>query len=115
MKIPIRSLLTGVALACFGMTAQAGVLIDDFDWTGTLTITGFSVFKAPPPAPPFPTCGLDPTPDGLTCLTDCCGLPRDHFKTWRLQPEPFTLIVNVVDQFMSDDLQLSAIELWLDF
>ncbi len=27
---------------------------------------------APPPAAPFPTCGTDPTPDGLTCDTSPC-------------------------------------------
>jgi len=34
---------------------------------------------------------------------------QNHYKTWRVQPEPFTGIVQVKDQFMSDDLTLSQI------
>jgi hypothetical protein len=41
-----------------------------------------------------------PSPDTL----------RNHFKTWRIEPEPFTQIVFVEDQFMSDTLFLEGIE-----
>jgi hypothetical protein len=41
-----------------------------------------------------------PTPDTV----------RNHFKTWRVEPEPFTEIVVVQDQFMEDDLVLDMIE-----
>jgi len=64
----------------------------------------------PAPPPPFPGCGYDPTPDALTCASYCCGVERDHFKAWRLQPQIFNLSVLVKDQFMVDQLQLTAIE-----
>ncbi len=35
---------------------------------------------------------------------------RNHFKTWRIEPEPYTQIVFVEDQFMLDTLFLEAIE-----
>ncbi len=35
---------------------------------------------------------------------------RNHFKTWRIEPEPFWEIVFVQDQFMSDSLILDTIE-----
>jgi hypothetical protein len=35
---------------------------------------------------------------------------RNHFKTWRIEPEPYTQIVFVEDQFMLDTLFLESIE-----
>jgi hypothetical protein len=35
---------------------------------------------------------------------------RNHFKTWRVEPEPFTQIVSVQDQFMQDNLVLDQID-----
>ena len=42
MKTLFRSLLAGVSLVLFSVSAQA-VLLYDFQWTGTLKITGFSL------------------------------------------------------------------------
>ncbi|MCB1869457.1 MAG: hypothetical protein KDI43_13300, partial [Gammaproteobacteria bacterium] len=41
MKTLFRSLLAGVSLVLFSVSAQA-VLLYDFQWSGTLKITGFS-------------------------------------------------------------------------
>lgn len=66
---------------------------------------------APPPAPPYPNCGYDPTADVLTCASACCGVARDHFEAWRLQPNTMpTLSATVKDQFMTDQLLLNRIE-----
>jgi len=62
----------------------------------------------PPPLPPFPNCGPDPTADALTCTADCC--PRNHYKTWRIEPQFFPMTVSVYDQFMFDNLFLDTIE-----
>jgi hypothetical protein len=35
---------------------------------------------------------------------------RDHFKTWRVEPQQFSAVVNVQDQFMTGSLLLTAID-----
>ena len=39
-----------------------------------LHILNFGFLNGPPPPPPFPDCGSDPTPDGVTC-DDFTGCP----------------------------------------
>lgn len=88
----------------------------DFDDNGVLAIadlvnlTSYVTSGSPLPAPPFPNCGYDLTADGLTCLSYCCGGVHEHFKTWQIQFEPFTVVVSVDDQFMSDELNLSGLD-----
>jgi len=80
------------------------------DITDLTHLVNFVTTGVPPPAPPYPNCGYDPTLDGIICPTSCCGVARDHFQVWRLSPPPVSISAQVTDQFMTDVLQLTRIE-----
>jgi hypothetical protein len=80
-------------------------------------------FPGVPPPPPMDAClnGLTLgdfalwTDGVLSCQNNCPGeVPADtgknHYKTWRITPIPFTATRQVKDQFMTDILQLQQLE-----
>lgn len=85
--------------------------------TDIVVLANFLLSDGPLPAPPFPTCGPDPTADGLTCDSGCCFAPiplRNHYKTWMIltlpvDSTPVDTTVLVQDPFMQDSLKLDSI------
>lgn len=102
-------LFGGGSLACFDAAD-----VDDNGALGVVDLTlltNFVTTGVPAPSAPYPNCGFDPTPDNLTCQSPCCGVDKNHYKTWRLQPQGMpSLSVSVRDQFMFDIVTLTSID-----
>jgi len=98
-------------------TAQACLSAADVNDSGAVNLAdalyalNYLFAGGPPPPPPFPECGADPTPDDLSCLTfEPCGTPG-HGELLRgkarninpaVDPDDLAAVVRGMTEFACD-------------